>query len=191
MSKSITRRQFWRLHPIEALRTVLTGRGSGEDKRSMPVRPPGAAADEGLFLATCERCHKCSEVCPYDVIGHLGPEWGSAEGTPVLEPEVDPCRWCASFDCIEACPSGALSMGESGVAAPIGRAELNLAACLVTQGILCDVCVYRCPPSIRAITLQGRTPRIDQDSCVGCGLCAYYCAAEPSAIRILEAERTE
>lgn len=180
----LTRRQFWRVNPAEGLKAVLTGKGSvAEDVMPSYLRPPGAA-DEKDFLSLCERCSDCALACPHEVIGQLGPEAGRAEGTPVLQPETAPCQWCPDFDCIDACPSGALTLGETGVPAGIGQAELHLESCLVSQGILCDICVYRCPPSIRAISLKSRFPVIDQEACTGCGLCSYYCAAETTAIRI-------
>lgn len=184
----ITRRQFWRINPAEGLKTVLTGKGSegqGSDE-TVPLyfRPPGAMPDEKSFLATCERCNECADACPYEVIGQLGPGSGPAEGTPVLRPETSPCQWCPDFDCIDACPSGALSLGHGGVPAPIGKAVLNLDNCLVSQGILCEVCADRCPSSLRAIKIKSRFPVIDEAACTGCGLCSYYCAAETTAITI-------
>jgi ferredoxin len=32
--------------------------------------------------------------------------------------------------------------------------------------------------------MVGRYPRLDEDACVGCGLCAYHCEATPTAISI-------
>ncbi len=181
----ISRRQFWRINPAEGLRTVLTGKGSGgEDARPSYLRPPGALPDEKAFLSTCEHCNECADACPYEVIEQLGPEAGPAEGTPVLRPKTTPCQWCPDFDCIDACPSGALSLGLAGLPAPIGKAELHLESCLVSQGVLCDVCVYRCPSSIRAISLKDRFPVIDEKACTGCGLCSYYCVAETTAITV-------
>ena len=149
------------------------------------MRPPGALADEEVFLATCQRCGKCAEACPYGVIELLGPAAGRAEGTPVLEPAENPCRWCDSMDCVNACPSGALSLESDGNARPIGKATLHLDRCLTSQGILCDECAAVCPASVRAIRMVGRQPQLDEEVCVGCGLCAHYCASEPVAIDIV------
>jgi len=185
MTDEITRRQFWRLPPSKLLGSLLTGRGLREGAEAEPIRPPGAAAPDSAFLDRCERCGACAEACPHDVIALLGPEGGIAEGTPILDPAGGPCRWCPEWDCIAACPSGALALAEGESPAPIALARLDPGACLVGQGILCDVCLYRCPSTIRAVRLVGRQPRIDAAACVGCGLCSYYCAAEPSAIAVL------
>ena len=140
--------------------------------------------DEEEFLQTCERCHQCAEACPFGVIEILGPGAGDAEETPVLDPERNPCRWCESMDCVRACPSDALSLGATGQPRPIGRATLDHDACLNAQGVLCDECATVCPSEVGAMEMVGRYPRLDDDACVGCGLCAYHCEATPTAIGI-------
>ena len=88
------------------------------------------------------------------------------------------------MDCIQACPSGALSFGDNESVLPIGVAVIDPDLCLVSQGILCDTCAVRCPSDVRAIRMHGRLPVLDRDRCTGCGLCAYHCEAEPGAISI-------
>ena len=131
------------------------------------------------FLATCERCGACANACPYGVIEKLGPLGGDAEGTPVLHPDTNPCHWCPDMPCIQACPSGALARLPGRMR--IGGATLDLDRCLNRHGTLCDTCALHCPASIGAITLKLREPHIDPDRCVGCGLCAFHCEAEPTA----------
>ena len=171
MAKKITRRQFFRLGLFDHL-DLFRKSGHSEYSRSEspPIRPPGALKDEEEFLAACERCQKCSHTCPYDVISHLGPVAGIEEGTPFLDPNEAPCRWSPTMDCINACPSGALSFHEDNSVDPIGKAELDLKLCLTQQGILCDDCVTICSASIKAVNMVDRTPRIDSEKCVGCGL---------------------
>ena len=181
MDRQITRRQFLRLNPLDV---VKMSKGTEGGARALLIRPPGALKDEEQFLAACERCSRCSEACPFDVISHLGPAAGAGEGTPYLDPEAVPCHWCADMPCIRACPSGALSFNDAGEAEPIAKAELDLGACLTQQGILCDDCATVCPSNIRAITMENRVPHLNRERCVGCGLCAYHCAATPTAIRV-------
>jgi MauM/NapG family ferredoxin protein len=147
------------------------------------VRPPGALQDSQAFLDTCHRCQACSAACPYDVISHLGPAAGEEEGTPFIKPEENPCHWCPTMDCLEACPSGALAYNDKGCVDPIAKAELDLNACLTQQGILCDDCVSACPTSVKALKLHNLKPQLDLHKCVGCGLCSYYCPTTPVAIR--------
>ena len=186
MAKKITRRQFFRLGLLDALDLMKDSTAPNRAKKTPSlIRPPGAIKDDEVFSSTCGRCGKCSEACPYDAIFHLGPAAGADEETPVMDPNKAPCRWCPTMDCINACPSGALSFNEDDAVDPIGKAVLDLNLCLTQQGILCDDCVTVCPSNIKAIKIVNRTPQIDQDKCVGCGLCVYYCAASPVAISIL------
>ena len=176
MSDSISRRQFFRLRLSDVF--------GGFDREVAPsyVRPPGARADEEEFLSLCERCGQCAAACPFDVIQKLGPSAGRSEGTPFLQPAENPCHWCPDMDCVAACPSGALRLDLQGGATPIGKVELDSSACLNAQGILCDTCATACPSSVRAIRMVGRMPQLDQESCVGCGLCVRYCEAAPAAL---------
>ena len=185
MSSRFTRRQLFRLGPVDVVRGIVARRGAGgEARESRPIRPPGAL-EEGRFLETCLRCGECAEACPHDAILPLGPSAGRAEGTPFLIPDETACHWCPEMDCVDACKSGALRLGEGEVPAPIAKAVIDLDACLVSQGILCDTCVHYCPTSIKAISMVKRSPVVDGDACVGCGLCSHYCSAPESAVRIV------
>jgi ferredoxin-type protein NapG len=179
------RRQLFKLRLGDLSREVgraLGGADESEDGEAVPfVRPPGALADEEAFLAACERCHACADVCPHDAISPFGPAFGKLEGTPFMEPATTPCHWCEDMPCINACPSGALHLGESGAVAPLGKVALDLDRCLNTQGILCDTCAFRCPGHIKAIRMVQRRPVLDLDQCTGCGLCIFHCEAEPGA----------
>jgi len=182
---NITRRQFWRIDAREALRKVTGGRAADKDNGPKPIRPPGAKSGESAFLDTCERCGGCASACPHDAIDLLGPQWGRAEGSPAMEPETAACHWCSSWDCIAACPTGGLDLPKNGTPAPVAMAVLEIDACMVSQGTLCDECAVRCPSDIRAITIRSRFPVLDEAKCTGCGLCSVYCPAEPRAIRIV------
>jgi len=188
MPAEFSRRNLFRLKPTDLAQLWVKSRrqedGAG-DRPEAYIRPPGASKVAAEFLSLCERCHKCMEACPFDVIQLLGPVAGVAEGTPFLTPETQPCHWCPSMDCIHACPSGALSFGGNEKVAPIARAVINLDLCLVSQGVLCDTCAVRCPTEIKAIRMKERFPVLDAERCTGCGLCAYHCEAEPHAITIL------
>ena len=178
MSDSISRRQFFRLD----LRAIASGVRAADRPA---IRPPGALPTEAAFVEACDGCRKCSQACPYDVILHLGPDAGTGEGTPYLDPEEAPCRWCASMDCVQACPTGALRLQAGEAPAPIAVARLQMDACLNSQGTLCDECATACPANVRAIRVRfGKMPELDPDACVGCGLCAWHCAAEQKALII-------
>ena len=189
MAKEFSRRNLFRLRlgDLSELARETIGASEEEPDSEAPpsyIRPPGALADEMAFLEACDRCTLCSEACPHGVIRHLGVADGLLEGSPFLQPETNPCRWCADMPCIRACPSGALAFQEDGSVSPIAKAKLNKGTCLTESGILCDTCSYRCPQNIRAITMSERSPKLDVNQCVGCGLCAYYCDSEPSSFTI-------
>ncbi len=174
MSNALSRRQLFRVK-LKDLRTLV--------KRPdlAPIRPPGAL-DEDAFAQTCERCHACAEACPHDVIHWLGPSAGHLEGTPVLNPETVPCHWCEGLPCTAACPSEALSQDS---VRPIGKVQLNLDECLNSHGILCDTCSLICPDNSKAIKMINRTPVLDEDQCVGCGLCRYHCESDGQPLTFL------
>lgn len=186
MATKLSRRNLFRLKPRDVAQLFRESGNGGEQAEEEPVyfRPPGALTIERDFLSACERCGKCAEACPHDVIELLGPMAGRAEGTPVLSPADKPCHWCPTMDCVAACPTPALSFGPERMVAPIGRAVLNLETCLTSEGTICDTCASHCPSDVRAITMKNRVPQLDQDRCTGCGLCAWHCESRPGSITI-------
>ena len=187
MAAAITRRQLFRLDLPRIFAGLRSSQHQGTALR--PFRPPGALP-ESAFVERCERCHECSDACPFGVIRHLGPAAGRAEGTPIIEPNRNPCRWCKEMDCIRACPSGALTFEAGGKVRPIGTAHLDSSTCLVSEGILCDECVSVCPEELSAMLLDGRKPQVDETKCVGCGLCAFHCPSTPVSLRIVDAQQS-
>ncbi|MFT5465811.1 MAG: ferredoxin-type protein NapG [Verrucomicrobiales bacterium] len=184
-----SRRQLFRLRlgglGSEIGKAVASKRPDGEVEEQPFLRPPGALEDEDDFLSSCERCHACADACPHDVIRQFGPAFGKMEGTPFIDPASQPCRWCEDMPCVNACPSGALSLNENGATAPVAKVKLNLDRCLNTEGILCDTCAWRCPDHLKAIRIVDRKPIVDTSSCSGCGMCLFYCDAEPTAFEFI------
>jgi ferredoxin-type protein NapG len=183
MSK-ISRRQLFRLNLSELRKLCTLTRENLEEFVGL-VRPPGAI-NEADFLTTCERCGNCAKACEFGSINKLGPSSGELESTPALELEKNPCRYCQDFPCIWACPSGALCGPTP--SAPLATVEIHNENCLNSQGIICETCILHCPPSVKAIRMEGpfhaRMPTIDQSLCVGCGLCAYHCEQGSEAIEV-------
>ncbi len=106
-----------------------------------------------------------------------------------MQPAQNPCHWCDDFPCAQACPSGAL-LPTAAPPSPLARVSLDLDFCLTREGTLCSDCAYACPPGVGAITLSGgRTPELNSERCVGCGLCIDFCEARPSPFRLHTPER--
>ncbi len=188
MNTKITRRQLFRLRLSDLSDLVFEKEEEKREQAQMEIfRPPGALKKEADFLALCEGCPLCSKACPYDSIHHLGPAAGALEGTPALEPNIYACRWCPDMPCIHSCPTGALALDSENKIAPMGKAVLNLETCLTTEGIICDRCAVTCPPDIKAIIMHNRKPVLDEEKCVGCGLCVLYCESTPVSIKIVPA----
>jgi MauM/NapG family ferredoxin protein len=147
-----------------------------------PLRPPGAQG-EIHFLASCIRCGKCSQVCPYRSITVASLLNGlSMMGTPYLRAREIPCYLC--MKCPPVCPSGALDrklLQKQDVR--MGTAIVDRNTCLTWQGTLCRSCYENCPIFNEAIIMDDQLrPVVDQKKCVGCGICENVCPVEPAAI---------
>lgn len=139
------------------------------------VRPPGSRGDAEL-VASCNRCGKCFQACPYEIISGV-PLAQSLVGyaTPQLVFEHGACDFC--MKCVDACPAGALSR-EVPAERDCGVAVVVKDACVAWDWSGCTVCHDKCPVE-GAITLDSQNrPIVHADVCDGCGLCENVC---PSA----------
>ena len=169
---------------VRAVSGVGLGEPTGQTSPARPtwLRPPGALP-EPLFLTTCTKCTACQEACPYQSIRRLGPEFGEATGTPAIIPTESPCYLCDDMPCIAACEPLALRpLARHEVV--MGTAEIRMADCYIAQGQPCDYCVARCPLKGVAIGFDDASlPRVYEDSCSGCGVCAYLCPGSAISVR--------
>jgi len=153
------------------------------------LRPPGSLP-ENEFLSRCVRCSMCMKVCP---TGGLQPAIAEAglEGfwTPVLVPRMGECSpECTA--CGQICPTQAIQpfSAEEKAWLYIGTAVIDRSLCLVwsarKQCLVCDeVCNYR---AIEWEIIDGVAyPIVNDQICVGCGLCEAHCPVQPqAAIRV-------
>ena len=166
------------------------------------LRPPGAQGEPD-FMARCIKCGKCIEACPYLALKPAGNDAGMAVGTPSIDARDQACRLCEDFPCVAACPTDALRDVAARSDVRMGAAVIDEEACIAFQGMRCEVCYRACPLIDQAIVIDYRmregdaihslfAPVIDEEKCVGCGLCVERCVvSEPTVpIRIAtDAER--
>lgn len=174
--KSLSRRQFCLAGAAAA---VVAGAGAVggiglQRAEAAYLRPPGAESENSL-LAKCDRCQRCVQACPYNLVQPRPLGWDfPATETPELVFREGYCDFC--MKCVEACPTGALSLSAS-TAANIGVAKVISDSCVAWQWQGCTVCVDVCPVA-GAIQLDNRgRPHVDDALCNGCGLCQTQCPA--------------
>ena len=152
------------------------------------LRPPGIQS-EADFMSRCTKCGKCLEACPYAAITAAGVDAGMACGTPCIDARAEACRLCTDFPCVAACPTGALRSVEEMHDVKMGYAVIDTDVCIAYQGLRCEVCYRSCPLIDEAITIDYQKregddihtvfgPVIDEEKCVGCGLCVQRCAMD-------------
>lgn len=150
-------------------------------RRTIPVlRPPGAI-EEASFLDGCTRCDLCRQACPHDAIIHAPQRLREAAGTPVIDPDHQPCMMCTDFPCITACEPNVLT---SLIPKLMGTARITEHLCLPHHGTTCTVCSERCPVS-GAIDVTDGKPTINEKQCTGCGVCRHVCPAPENAILLM------
>ena len=141
------------------------------------LRPPGAV-EEALFLDRCTRCGDCLPACPYGSI-----KKDPASGYPVLFANESPCFLCDDFPCIAACATEALLPLGDRTEVRMGLAIVNQAICTADQG--CRFCLAKCPvDALMVVGPEDPYPIVDQEKCVGCGICEQVCSTVNDKIAI-------
>lgn len=166
------------------------------------IRPPGAQ-EEKDFSSRCVKCGRCIEACPYAALVPASADAGSAVGSPTLDLRNQACRLCHDFPCVAACPTDALRDVAAVEDVDMGHAVIDEDLCIALQGMRCEVCYRACPLIDRAITIDYRlregdsihsvfAPVIDEQACVGCGLCVERCViGQPEvAIKVVRGDST-
>lgn len=160
-------------------------------KANEPVlRPPGAM-DEETFISGCIRCGICVDVCLSHQTGVLK-TMTLADGyhNAGLPRFVTPDSYCTRcLECNLVCPTMVLKKTTPDKLG-IGTAIINKEKCLLSKGKFCDRCFEFC--ELGAIVedetfvfqnnnhkqsgkMRVRFPKIKEDICDGCGICAHNC----------------
>lgn len=146
----------------------------GKLERFLPsgLTPPWAL-DTGSFLATCEKCGACGEICPRGLIYYHTKDNMVFGGTPYLDFKQSFCNYCG--ECVKVCPSGALNF-ENG-SKELGVAILSRELCLVESENCSGNCIGSCPERAISFDLSttGEFPVIDVELCNGCWACIKNC----------------
>ncbi|MEK7415376.1 MAG: 4Fe-4S dicluster domain-containing protein [Planctomycetota bacterium] len=157
-------------------------------QNAFPVlRPPGAVP-EAQFLAGCTRCGDCIRACPHQAIVLAPERLRAAAGTPIIDPNNQPCLMCVDTPCITACVPKVLRRAENAPVPVIGVAKISTLDCLAHQGTTCTTCSERCPVE-GAITLTNQRPQVVADRCTGCGICHHVCPAPRNAVLVMPTTR--
>lgn len=160
---------------------VKPGTGPIGRRFTLPIHRPPGAINEAAFLAGCTRCGECIPVCPVGAI-KLAPErFREAAGTPMIDAHETACIMCADTPCITACKPGVLRPEQP---RKMGVAWIQNMACLAYTGSFCTVCSERCPVP-GAIEVKAGKPRILENACTGCGVCASVCPAPTNAVVVM------
>ncbi|MEK6577110.1 MAG: 4Fe-4S dicluster domain-containing protein [Nitrospirota bacterium] len=162
---------------VDALTTTtIIKKPEFRSKRKDFLRPPGAH-DEALFIEHCKTCNLCVSACPRSAIVSAGPEYGEAEGTPIIIPRRSPCVLCKDLLCTLTCKKGVLSPISDIHDVKMGIAYINERNCPAYDGVSnCSLCHIRCPLSDSAIYLDDFKPTVNKEACTGCGVCESACS---------------
>lgn len=153
------------------------------DSHGRLIRPPGAIP-ESKFLARCIACGECMKVCPTNALQPCTFVDGfSRLYTPKVVPRIAGCEEKCSL-CGNVCPTGAIRKiaQKQKQFIKIGTAVVDRHRCLAWEQnkecLVCDeVCPYNAIEARVVNTVKGsfKVPVVNQDLCMGCGLCEQHC----------------
>jgi len=172
------------------------------------IRPPGSLPED-QFLDQCIRCMECVRICqsngrclqPSGITENLEDLW-----TPVAEMRTGYCEYNCNL-CGMVCPTEAilpLSL-ERKKSTSMGLAYFDKDLCIpYADHEDCIVCEEHCPTPDKAIKFdlkdytapdgtvrQVKYPYVEEDLCIGCGICEHKCPLEGNAGIIVTRENEE
>ncbi|MDO5760887.1 MAG: 4Fe-4S dicluster domain-containing protein, partial [Bacteroidota bacterium] len=167
-----------------------------EDKkayeRQNSIVPPGAKSLKN-FQQRCTGCQLCVSKCPNNV---LRP---SKDLLHLMQPEMSfekgACRVECTL-CSEVCPAGAIEKisKEEKTTIKIGTAHWVKQNCIVVKDKHeCGNCARHCPAfAIFMVPMDPndenslKRPAVNENKCIGCGMCEYVCPSRPYSAIFVE-----
>lgn len=183
------RREFFRLGANKIAKAATQQLADTAARRAKRwFRPPYAKAELDFLLA-CDRCGKCIDACSFGVLFPLPARLGfDVAQTPAMDLVNKGCQLCDDWPCVTACAPNALIIEDDNLPV-LAKAHIDQRECLPYNGPECGACQQTCPLPDTLI-FDGIKPKINQDSCIGCGLCREVCIAQPKAIFVERYEPT-
>jgi MauM/NapG family ferredoxin protein len=153
------------------------------DESGRMIRPPGAIPEQ-QFLGKCIGCGTCIKACPTNALQPcMFSDGFNRVYTPKVVPRIAGCEEKCNL-CGYVCPTGAinkLSIEEKKFVR-IGTAIVDRHRCIAWEQqkhcLVCDeVCPYNAIVGREVETIDGRVrvPVVNEDLCVGCGMCEQHC----------------
>jgi ferredoxin-type protein NapG len=143
-------------------------------------RPPGAIIDPQEFVKKCNSCGDCIVACPHGILFKVPGIYG-----PVFDPNLNACRLCPEYPCIQSCETGALKKLKKNHLPWFGHAVLISEQCenytKKRKEDACDFCLKACSVERAIVFSRSSLPEF-AEHCTGCGMCKLVCPN--SAIKI-------
>lgn len=177
--KLIKRTDFDRREVIKSLVLLPFVISGIAKKKTFLLRPPGSLKED-LFVLGCLRCGECIKVCPTKVIQPANFSDGIDNfWSPKLVYAKSYCAFDNCFLCYKVCPTNVIRKPDK-KRIKIGVAKVNRETCLVwSKNTFCFICEEVCP---KQAVYRTPGPTVDEEKCVGCGLCENRCPVSPPAI---------
>jgi ferredoxin-type protein NapF len=149
-------------------RAFLTGRAEEPALEPRLVPSPPWLADR-ISATICNACAgPCVDACPDHII-RLHPESHCDAGLAYLDFSESHCTFCRA--CTDVCPEISAPATTNRALPPVA---IDATSCLAAQGVVCVICVARCPE--RALRSHpGGSVVVTAESCSGCGACISAC----------------
>ena len=120
----------------------------------------------------CIGCHLCEDICSQAWYKQIDRELSSIRIGSLGNAEwrMDVCAQCG--ECIDVCPTGALSRDKAGIV------RLKKKEC-----VGCLSCVGFCP----TLTMYFHESQVEPIKCISCGLCVKQCPTNALAVEVVQA----